>query len=183
MQGMPVTAPELETSRLVLRGHRRDDLDDALAMWSHLGVVKYVGGHPLDLEQVWTRLLRYVGHWAVMGFGYWVVREKGTQRFVGEVGFGDFHRVSVPELHGKPEAGWAITPEAQGRGFATEAVEAAHAWISSVHGAPQTLCMIAPDNAASLRVAQKCGYRRWTHTQYRGESTLLLERRSGPLPA
>ena len=178
MQGMPVSVPSLETSRLVLRGHRREDLEDAMAMWSDADVVQYVGGQPLDLEQVWTRLLRYVGHWAVMGFGYWVVREKRTQRFVGEVGFGDFQRVSVPELRGAPEAGWAITPEAQGRGFATEAVEAAHSWIASVHGAARTICMIAPDNDASLRVAKKCGYRSWTQAQYRGEPALLLERLS-----
>lgn len=164
-----------------MRGHRREDLEDAMTMWSQRDVVQYVGGHPLDLEQVWTRLLRYVGHWALMGFGYWVVREKGTERFVGEVGFGDFLRMSVPELCGAPEAGWAITPAAQGRGFATEAVDAAHRWLASVHGAERTICMIAPENVASLRVARKCGYRVWTQTHYRGEQALLLERLYGPM--
>lgn len=171
-----VEVPVLETNRLVLRGHRRDDLEDALRMWSDPDVVRYVGGHPLDLEQVWTRLLRYVGHWAVLGFGYWVVREKSSERFVGEVGFGDFQRVSVPDVLGVPEAGWAITSEAQGHGFATEAVQAAHRWIRSAHEVTRTLCMIAPDNAASLRVAQKCGYRRWSEVHYRGERALLMER-------
>lgn len=170
------TAPVLETKRLVLRGHAREDLDDAVAMWSHPAVAQFIGGHPLDAEQVWTRLLRYVGHWALLGFGYWVVREKATQRFVGEVGFGDFRRADLPELHGVPEAGWAITPRAQGRGYATEAVTAAQHWLEQVHGAARTVCMIAPENTASLRVAHKCGYRHWTEARYRGEPALLLER-------
>jgi hypothetical protein len=41
-----------------------------------------------DLEQ--TAL--YIGHWALMGFGYWVIEEKATGEFVGDVGFADFKR-------------------------------------------------------------------------------------------
>jgi len=171
-----VAVPVVETQRLVLRGHRRDDLSAALAMWSQPAVARYVGGQPLDVEQVWTRMLRYVGHWSLMGFGYWVVCEKVSQRFVGEVGFGDFQRAGVPELHGVPEAGWAIAPEAQGRGFATEAMLAAQRWLVRTHGASRTACMIAPDNTPSLRVAQKCGYRPWLkNVSYRGERALLLQ--------
>jgi RimJ/RimL family protein N-acetyltransferase len=174
MQNVPV----LETKRLVMRGHTREDLGDAVALWTHPSVVQFIGGHALDEEQVWTRLLRYVGHWALLGFGYWVVREKSTQRFVGEVGFGDFLRVDLPELHGIPEAGWAIAPAAQGRGFATEAVTAAHHWLEHVHGAERSVCMIAPQNAPSLRVASKCGYQAYAEARYRGETALLLERMS-----
>ena len=36
--------------------------------------------------------------------------------------------------------------------------------------------MIAPENAASLRVAQKCGYVAYARTTYKGAPTVLLER-------
>ncbi len=52
-------------------------------MWGDSVVARYVGGKPLSEEETWTKLLRYVGHWAVLGFGYWVVEEKATGKFVG----------------------------------------------------------------------------------------------------
>jgi RimJ/RimL family protein N-acetyltransferase len=56
------------------------------------------------------RLLRYVGHWAVLGFGYWVVEEKASGEFVGETGFADYRREMKPSLDGAPEIGWVLTP-------------------------------------------------------------------------
>ena len=51
--------------------------------------------------------MRYSGHWAILGFGYWVVRDTQSGRFLGEVGFADYHREIEPSLHGTPEIGWA----------------------------------------------------------------------------
>jgi RimJ/RimL family protein N-acetyltransferase len=58
----PVSAPVLETERLILRGHRREDFADCAAMWGDETVTRFVGGHPLGQEEVWSRLLRYVSH-------------------------------------------------------------------------------------------------------------------------
>jgi RimJ/RimL family protein N-acetyltransferase len=60
-----------------------------------------------------------------MGFGFWVVREKSTGRFVGEVGLANFRRDIEPSLGESKEAGWVLSPWAHGKGFATEAVRAA----------------------------------------------------------
>jgi hypothetical protein len=84
--------PVVETERLRLRGHTLDDFPHTRALWGDAAVVTYMGGKPLTLEECWTRFLRYRGHWSVLGFGYWVVEEKATGDFVGEVGFGDFKR-------------------------------------------------------------------------------------------
>ena len=127
---------------------------------------------------MWTRLLRYVGMWALLGFGYWVVRERDTGRFVGEVGFADFRREISPPLDA-PEAGWVLAPWAHGRGFATEAVRAALAWGDAHLAAPRTVCMIAPENAASIRVAQKLGFREFGRTSFKGDDTLLFQRLRG----
>ena len=81
--------PVIETARLFLRGPRPADLPDSVALWSDPVVTRYTSGKPLSEEEVWGRLLRYVGHWAWMGFGYWVVEEKATGRFAGEMGFSD----------------------------------------------------------------------------------------------
>jgi RimJ/RimL family protein N-acetyltransferase len=41
---------------------------------------------------------------------------------------------------------------------------------------PRTVCLIAPENVASLRVAAKCGFREVARATYKGTETLLFER-------
>ena len=168
--------PEIDTERLTLRGHRVEDLADCLAMWTDPGVTRYITGRPSTREEVWGRLVRYVGHWALLGFGCWVVREKATGRFVGEVGFSNYERELKPPFGDAPEAGWVLAPAAMGKGYATEALGAAIAWVGAHFGPVRTVCMISPDNAHSLRVAEKCGYREFARTEYHGSATILFER-------
>ena len=170
-------APTLDTERLSLRGHGLEDFADSAALWGDPAVTRYITGKPSTQEETWARLLRYVGHWALLGFGYWVVREKATGRFVGEVGLADFKRELTPSIAGAHEAGWVIAPWAHGKGYATEAVRAALTWSEAHFGAKRTVCIIAPENAASLRVAAKCDFTEVTRTTYKGEPTILFERR------
>jgi hypothetical protein len=71
-------APILETERLTLRGHRLDDFGPYAAMWADPVVTQHIGGKPIPEEESWTRFLRQAGHWALLGFGYWVVEEKAN---------------------------------------------------------------------------------------------------------
>ena len=118
----------METERLVLRAHRVEDFPRCAALWSDPVVIRYIGGIPLTPEDVWKRLLQYAGHWLLLGFGYWVVEEKVTGNFLGEVGFADLKRAIEPPLGNSPEAGWVFASSAHGKGFATEAVQAIHIW-------------------------------------------------------
>ncbi|HEY2169185.1 MAG TPA: GNAT family N-acetyltransferase [Candidatus Angelobacter sp.] len=155
--GPALTIPTITTDRLRLRGHTEEDLEHSAAMWADPWVVRFIGNRPRSREETWARLLKYVGHWSLKGFGFWLVEEKVTGSFVGEVGFADHKRDVAPSLHGIPEIGWALTPEKQGRGYATEAVKAAIAW-SDEHSIPQTVCIIHPDNTPSIRIAESNGY-------------------------
>ena len=87
-----VNIPSLETERLVLRGHRLEDFSASAAMWADENVTRHILDQPLTEEVAWSRFLRYIGHWAALGFGYWLMEEKHTGRFVGEVGFADYKR-------------------------------------------------------------------------------------------
>lgn len=169
-------APVVETERLILRGHTLADYPESAAMWADPMVTRHIGGRPSTPEEAWARLLRYGGLWALVGYGYWVVQERETGRFAGEVGLADFHREVTPSLDGAPEAGWVTAAWAHGRGFATEAVRAALSWADANLAAPRTVCLIAPGNAASVRVAQKCGYREVARGIYKGEETIISER-------
>jgi len=169
--------PIIETARLILRPHRMEDFEPCAAMWALPEVVRYVGGKPLTGEEVWARILRYAGHWQWMGFGFWALEEKSTGVFAGDLGFAEFKRDIEPPIQGIPEIGWVLDPRAQGRGYATEAVRAIVAWGDTHFDAARTICLIHPDNAPSLRVAEKCRYREFCRTTYKSAPTIILERR------
>jgi RimJ/RimL family protein N-acetyltransferase len=173
---MPAPIPVLETPRLILRGHRGSDLDDSLSLWSDPEVTRYIGGKPSTREEVWTRVLRYIGHWEALGYGFWHVSERSTDRFVGEVGVVDFKRDLAFSFEGAPEAGWVLLPWSHGRGYATEAMTAVLAWTAAAH--PRTVCIINPPNLPSRRVAAKLGYREIGQVEYKGSDVIVHERRT-----
>ncbi len=78
-----------------------------------------------------------------------------------------------------PEAGWVLAREAHGKGYATEAVRAAIGWGEKRFGKTRTACIIHPEHAASIRVAEKCGYREPKVASYKGEPVLLFVREPG----
>jgi len=173
--------PVIETERLFLRGHRPDDFPESAAMWADPVVTRYIGGKPLSEEDTWARVLRYLGHWVWLGFGYWLVEEKSTGKFAGEVGFSDWKREIVPSLKGVPELGGVLATRVHGKGYATEAARAAIAWgEANLTSAQPTLgrmvCIIHPDHSRSIRVAQKCGFKEVLRTSYKEEPTILFTR-------
>jgi RimJ/RimL family protein N-acetyltransferase len=168
--------PVIETARTILRPHRPSDYEASLALWADMAVTRFIGGRPSTGEEVWARLLRYAGLWRMLGYGYWVVEERDSGRFLGEVGFQDVKRDIEPDFGGAPEAGWVIAPAAHGKGFATEVVTAIHEWADRHFGGQRTVCIIDPDNLPSIRLAEKSGYREVTHTTYKGSPVILFER-------
>jgi RimJ/RimL family protein N-acetyltransferase len=168
--------PVIETARLRLRAHRPGDFAACAAMWALPEVVRYIGGKPFTIEEVWARVLRYTGHWQWLGFGFWALEEKSTGAFAGDLGFAEFKREIEPSIQGIPEIGWVLAPHAQGKGYATEAVRAVVAWGDQHFDRARTVCLIHPENHPSLRVAEKCGYKEFHRTTYKGQPTLILER-------
>lgn len=173
-------APEIVTARLRLRAHRPSDLATCHAIWSDPNVVRYIGGQPSSVEVAWRRLLTYAGLWSMLGYGYWAVEERQTGYYIGDAGLAEFEREMQPSLRGMLEFGWALAPAAHGRGYASEAVTAIEAWRRDHLPGRRAACIIAPDNRASVRVAEKVGFVKWCDTTYHDEPTVVFTH--APLP-
>lgn len=168
-----MNVPILESERLRLRGHTAEDYPRCCALWADAEVVRFLC-KPLTAEETWSRLLRYGGLWDLLGFGFWVVEEKETGVFVGEIGFCDYKRDLDPPLGATPEMGWVLASSQQGKGYATEVVRMLLGWAKLHLPSGGVACLINPENAASLRVAEKCGFRISHSAQYRESAVLVL---------
>ena len=167
--------PVLETPRLRLRAHRRDDFQALADMWADPQVYRHLSGRPSTREESWLRLLRYAGLWNFLGYGCWAVEERSSGRCIGDLGYADFER-GIPGLEGLPEMCWVLAAEAHGKGYASEALAAAMAWGLGHFGNDHCACIISPDNAGSVRVATKAGFKPVGPTTYRDEPILLFIR-------
>ena len=170
------TPPTLETARLRLRPHRREDYSDCCAMWADPVVVRFIGGKPSTAQQTWSRLLNYMGHWRAMGYGYWAIEEKSTGQFIGEIGFADFKREIDSRMQNVPELGFALVSAAHGKGYGTEAVRAVLEWGDVHLPSKRTVALVSDENAASVRILENCGYSVFDRTTFNESAVAFLER-------
>ena len=171
-----MSAPIIETQRLRLRPHRREDYEAACAMWADPAVVRFIGGKPSTPQQTWSRLLTYMGHWQAMGYGYWAIEEKNTGEFIGEIGFADFKRDIAASMQNVPELGFALVSSAHGKGYGSEAVRAVLEWGDENLPSKRTVCLVNEENAASAHILQKAGYSIFVRTAFNDTPVMFLER-------
>ena len=166
----------IETDRLSLRPYSLDDYAAYLDMCSEPEVVRYIGGKPLSPEDAWNRVLRYAGHWFLLGYGIFAVFEKTSGRFIGETGLADFRRGLGMGFDDAPEAAWVFSADVHGRGYAFEAADAAQVWFANQRGDTRTVCLIDPANGPSLLLATRLGYIPFGEALYQGHMEIMLER-------
>ena len=168
--------PVIETARLRLRAFQERDLEPQAETLRDAEVMRHLGGRPLAREDVWRRMLSGLGLWAMYGYGYWVVESREDGRYLGQVGFADFKRELEPSIEGLPEMGWILAPWAQGQGFASEAVAAGLGWAAEELPGRDVVAIIAPDNAPSIRVAEKAGFVEEARSSYHDGPILIFRR-------
>lgn len=83
-----------------------------------------------------------------------MVLRESERPLIGHIGF---H--GRPGENGSAEMGYTVLPEHRRRGYAAEAAQALMAWAAREHGAGRFIVSISPDNAPSLGMAAKLGFR------------------------
>jgi RimJ/RimL family protein N-acetyltransferase len=177
-----LSAPTLETERLILREFRKEDLDAHAATLGDEEVMRHIGGNPVNREDSWRRLLSGVGMWSLVGMGPWAVEQKADGRMVGHCGFFQFNRDMTPLILGEPEMGWIFDRSVHGQGIAFEACQAALGWAEDALAAESYPAIIDLDNMPSMKLAERLGFVRQDDAHYR-DAPIALFRRPGTLPA
>ncbi len=141
--------PEIETDRLRLRAPRLTDFDT----WAEIftgPAAPHLGG-PFSRDEAFIEFLASCGTWLIRGHGPWTVEPKAGGDVLG------FVLLGFEPGDAEPELGYLFRPSAEGRGYATEAVTAARAHAFTALGLTRVVSYIAPENAASSRLAQRVG--------------------------
>lgn len=159
--------PLIETERLLLRGLRAGDLDEVARLNADPAFVRHLGHHPMSREDSWRQLAMFLGHWQLRGYGFWAVEEKASGRCIGRIGCHE------PEGWPAFEVAWALDPAVWGRGLATEGGRAALDFAQRGLGRREVISVVHPENAASIRVAEKLGGRLARRETVRGIEVLI----------
>jgi RimJ/RimL family protein N-acetyltransferase len=154
----------LETERLLLRRSISEDAEIISAYRSDPNVRRWQGWERTDPEGVRLVIEEMTGR-APGGSGGWVQlsvieRESGT--LVGDVGMSP-----AEDEPGVIKVGYTISPNYQGRGYATEAVGAIVDYALETLGADVVRAYASADNTPSIRVAENVGMRLMEKIEHR----------------
>jgi len=156
----------LETERLVLRKPEPADRDGYAEIWGDPEVVRFLGGRTLSPEEAAIGIERTLKQWDRHGVGLFSVLRMEDERLVGRVGYllwdperwvNAMHEELEDPL--EMEIGWVIASAFWNQGYATEAAGACRDHAFGPLGRDRVISLIAAENVASIRVAEKIGER------------------------
>ena len=162
--------PTLLTSRLRLRAFAQRDLDAYAAIVADEDVTRYLGdGRPLTRADAWRQMAIFNGHWTLRGFGIWAVEHRESGALIGRIGC--FHPEGWPAF----EIGYVLGKAFWGGGYATEGAAAALHYARTECRPERIISLIRPENAGSIRVAERLGGRLEGDVDFLGGRSLVYE--------
>ncbi len=148
----------IRTSRLCLRPYEPGDLAFLHSMFAREDVCRYLPWAPMDLDEARAKLEQRVRQTRIETDGdalVLIADESDTGRTVGEF---MLRLKSLASRQG--ELGWSLHPDAQGRGFATEAAREMLRIGFDELGLHRIVAGCDSRNTGSLRVMERLGMRR-----------------------
>ncbi len=144
--------PIIETPHLILRTWTLEEAGVLFEILQEEDILKYFPNpNPPPLSKVEDYITHQLAHWDLYGYGHWAIIERETGQAVGWVGL-----EYLPEL-GETEVGYLLSRRVWGRSYATQAARATVEYGFQEASLPSIIGLVHPDNAASIRVLEKCG--------------------------
>ena len=144
----------LETPRLTLRHFEPDDLDPLFALYQDEEIRRYFPDGTRTRVETREELewFRH-GHPRFPALGLWATIERDTGSFLGRCGLLPW----TIEANSEVELAFLIDKARWGEGLATEAAFAIVRHARETLKLERLICVITPDNDASVKVATKVG--------------------------
>ncbi len=152
--------PTTETDRLIVRRPVESDRSRLVELFTDEAFTVFSAGVH-DLESANARFDQMLALADAVPYAKQPVVERATDTIVGYTGVGNVMFEGLDRL----EWGWRFIPEARGLGYATEATTALLE-VANAHDDGEVLCIIAVDNIASRRVADKVGFQWWRRVDW-----------------
>lgn len=150
---------------------RRMQLEDTTALFRTVGdpeVMRYYASGPdLSLSIAQKRVAEVVSHWEQHGYGDWALIAKDDDQMIGYCGF-----QYCPEFQ-SVNLGYALQKSHWGQGLATEAVKAVLEFGQTELHLQDIFALVDPQNEASIRVLEKCGFVHLQDTVHSGKKRLM----------
>ncbi|WP_462188393.1 GNAT family N-acetyltransferase, partial [Frankia sp. CcWB2] len=127
-----------------------DDVEPYLSMARHPDMSVYTSS-PSKEGSVWGMTAFQIGHWALNGFGMWIIEDRETGAFLGRAGL--YEEYGWPDI----EVAWTVRRDRWGQGIATEGGAAALEFAFTETNRNRVISIIHPENTSSIRVAEKLG--------------------------
>jgi len=153
-RGRSVTAPRLETERLVLRAFVDRDREPFARMNGDPRVMEHFPGL-LTREESDELVDRFAQRWTEDGLGLWALERRDDGSFIGFAGLAPprFEAVFTPAV----EVGWRLAVDAWGHGYATEAAQEALRFGFEERNLDEILSWTVPANVRSRAVMERLG--------------------------
>lgn len=152
----PVPAAML-TRRLVLRPPRGSDLDTLSALYADPAVNRFcAAATPQGRAAIEAQLQAWIQHWQSRGFGHWAIAEREQPDSL--IGFGGLMHRSVAG-HAGLYLYYRITPQAWGRGLASEMAQYAFEQAFEQRREGAVVAAVLPSNAPTRKTLEGLGLR------------------------
>jgi RimJ/RimL family protein N-acetyltransferase len=159
----------LETSRLILRPFREEDLDPLAQLMANPDFMRFSLG-VLSREQTAEFLQKLLG-WNRAGLpSQFAVIFRPTGELLGYCGFYHHHVDGTDEI----EIGYRLHPHFWNQGLATEGARAVRDHAFRDLNLTRVISLVHPENAPSRRVAEKNGMIQEKETIFRGLPTFVF---------
>jgi RimJ/RimL family protein N-acetyltransferase len=156
----------LTTERLVMRPMTPAYLPDMLDLYADPQVTRFL--LPMDEAGHLRRLREAETMWENRGYGRVGIHDRASGRFLGRGGLHYWPQFDEVEV------GWVLRADVQGCGFATEAGRAWLRWGLDHLDVPYLTACIAPDNHASVSVAQRLGMSALRSDTFHGREVIVF---------
>jgi len=154
---VPAVPAAMVTRRLVLRPPRDSDLDTLQALYADPAVNRFcAAATPHGRAATQAQLQGWISHWQARGFGHWAIAEREQPDTL--IGFGGLMHRSVAG-HAGLYLYYRITPQAWGRGLASEMALHAMDQAFEQRREKTVVAAVLPNNAPTRKTLEALGLR------------------------